>query len=602
MGAYETPGGQIDKSREAANIAMGQQISNQQKIFDSLTKSFRDRKKQMKVLVEKNQKAYAKNYQKQASGVPESEYNHLNNEIDNLLRDGGTLYEGSQVNQTLNPDNEHYMSYREGSKLRGDLENLPTKISDMNNFFTVWGDKYRKAKLIPPGKPGSVLTDGSQKSDHVILLDNLTRDGGSNITTNFNRKNGELLINYDDGENKFSMTHAELKRIGVDGDDFFSTTGDLGALTNTVVETLKKDVLYNEPVKLKKDGKYKNVQSVLYDEEGGANDRLTKAVDNYQFEGIMNGSKMTGVWEQLKNEVKGMEAITVGGVEYTGEAAYEKFVGKDGDAPWIGGGQNMLLDDNEEMSSQAKEQRAFAKAALGAYVLGEDNGYIKHDRVTNITEKYVSGGSGSGSGSGLTQELFDNKKEFIKNKVKTGKDLVDLLSRSSDAGQFTIKEVKDETGEKIKIPFGDKELEADATRKELLVDNEPTGIFADEEGNWLGNENVATIIDRYLSDDFFEAMPKESKVVSESNGNIDMDAAKEYAKSYPGMTITEEEIQLGLLMDISDGSKAGLKVFIDRKAALEKGDNPEYESYDEWLEEARKKRDSDNKTNKSEVL
>ena len=244
--------------------------------------------------------------------------------------------------------------------------------------------------------------------------------------------------------------------------------------------------------------------------------------------------------------------------------------------------------------------------------------------VTAMSRESSDGGSGSSGVSSLTktqQRNVDRNKPQYKTNMKlvdeikslspsekeietqTGKSrdnkrqrlLIKELNKGEDpveGGEFVLGktiETLDESGNKMFKPLDIVYVDVNGIPKKIDVDiNDSEAVFDFLNDRLIGDETVIYNLGQ-------ENITLEDK--SEINENIDIDAAKEFAKSVGkrhGIPITEEEIQLALIMEadydggnrVMENSQKGVEEFIRWKYLNSK------DGYNEWLKKARKKRDS----------
>ena len=541
MGTYEAPDRNIDKSFQAANTNISNFNKQLTGIYDSLNKGYQARKEQMRKLREKDMERYEKEYSPKVSDTPDTPYDYLDASVNKMLRDGGDMWQGSLNNQRLDPSDENYMSYKDAADQRSTLSSMPEKVKGVVNAMSVYGEDYRKALEIMPGKPGSVLNSGSQNADHITILDDLLNTGGKYITPIFDEKTGDVTWNYDNGETSFSLNSTEILRGAEEGNSFFETTGDIKGMLTPIVDQLKVDAGYDSPLKLTKDGKYTKTNTVQYSGEGGANDRLNfQAEKTTMWDATLESHKMKNIWGELKDNAFDIEGtIKIGDEEMTGKEAFEYFDGKD----WIGAG-GISLGENGTPSPEALEQRQFAKQMFVSYMNKPGSGFMKQDVQIGITEKYVAPDTSridAVRAEDFAKKTIEDKKVFIRNNITTGTGLEDLLG-SMAGGDFTIKESEEEkdiiegAGEEVTTEmYPGREVKSiqEKYRPELYLDGEAQGIYPeirtnedgtlkevekDEAGepipgtgpyNWGTDENVAAILDRYLKEDYYKARKNE---------------------------------------------------------------------------------------------
>lgn len=400
MGTYEQPGMHIDKSGQAANIAISKFNQRLRGFYDTLNKNYNDRQKEMTELREKNLQRYEKEFASQLGDIPDTEFDSLDSKINNLVRDVGSYYESSLVNQSLGPDDENYVSFRDAADARAKAVEVPKKIQAAMGVATAYVKDYNKAKLVTRGKPGSILEDGEQNPNHIRLLEDLSTTGGKYVTPEWDSRSGDLKWNYDDGQVKFSLSNAAFLRGGAEGESFFQKTGDLAGMVNPVVENLKGQVDYDKPMKVKTDTKYTTKTGLEY---SGKNAQLNAAAERFEWNATLNSGRMKNVWGQLKDNAltDPNKEMFIGGEKYTGQEAFDYFQNK----AWIGNG-NQALQEDGTFSPEAMEQREFAKQMFVDYMNNPSNGFIKEDQQTAITYKYVAP-TGTGTDDLKGGELVD---------------------------------------------------------------------------------------------------------------------------------------------------------------------------------------------------
>ena len=460
--------------------------------------------------------------------------------------------------------------------------------------------------------------------DGLNIMSEIHDNNGKNFTIREvrgdNGEPGQLIWDFPDQDgNMRQVNNGELIKYSEGGKLMFDINGNIDDVMLEYVNGVggeggwKEIIDYDKGLTKVSKGSTSRTTSKLFEAK---NEELKKEAYNADMSSTLNNSDtMNGIWPQLTAWAAKNKPELIYGPDKRSGGDDDLITSTDGrPALWFGGNDNEILKQQQEVAKSIMIERMFDPAYAATYG-------IKQDVVTK-RETGLSSGSDSGGETNKQYNAADAEINRIMNTNWTDAEEVDEVFRNSKYQGKNIAKVKVVNG---KLYFGNNEDEEineggiDLDNKNELI-NLFKQVLPTAQHPYIV-DIVTEITDKEAKQDAdrlethtggvdtrdkktHQDKPSATEVISESNGNIDIDAANKHGKSLDGTTITEEEIQLALIMEqdysggdrVMENSQKGVEEFMRWKFL---GGEREY---DKWLEKARKKRDSENKTNKSDVL
>ena len=411
MGTYSQVGQQIDTSFEAAHEAT---VNFNAKLFgmvDQINKDFQANAEANRAIREKDALNYEQNYGAPLAGMAKTSSAPLNEKLNVFARDiGNEEYQQTLVNQRLHPDDPNYQSYTDASNSRQKAMLVPTAMGQAAGAMEYYKEQYNTAMQVTPGMPGSV-NEKYSNNQNLLLVRDIAKNNGANITPSYNKKSGEVIWNYDDGEKKFSISNTAFLKGAQEGNSFLEFNGNPKDFVSTTATNLVKQVDGNKELKTGIDTKYKSVTGVSY---SGGLARTEKAFQDYEWKAELDNPNMKNVARPM---LEGLNAtpnsiITVPkidtdkylddgktlnpnfGTQIIGEdgspleenITFQEAYGEQKNLQYIANG-NESVDENGQLTPYAVRQRAIYKQAMIQEALKTENGFVKGDLQYQLTDK-----------------------------------------------------------------------------------------------------------------------------------------------------------------------------------------------------------------------